>query len=222
MSQDPSLPQSFTGVVRLFPLPNLVLFPSVMQPLHVFEPRYRQMTADALAGDRLLALALLRPGWEGNYEGRPALYEVVCVGKIIADQRQDDGRYNLLVRGLSRARIAEELPGPTPYRRARVELLPEVSPDDPKQERELRRVLVQRAPGWFPTAGAIREQLVKLLEGDLPLGALCDIVAFALPLPVEAKQRLLEEPDVAGRARRLLRHLKPAKERPFPPGFSAN
>jgi Lon protease-like protein len=222
MSQEPSLPRDFAGVVRLFPLPNLVLFPGVMQPLHIFEPRYRQMTAEALAGDRLLTLVLLRPGWEADYEGRPALFEVCCVGTILADQRLEDGRYNLLVRGLSRARIAEELPPDRPYRRARVELLPEVAVEGPKRERELRRQLVQRAPPWFPVEGAIREQLVKLLQGNLPLAALCDIVAFALPLPVEAKQELLEEPDVARRARRLLRYLKPAKERKFPPEFSTN
>src|SRR5437870_4822620 len=99
----------FAGAARLFPLPNLVFFPHVMQPLHIFEPRYRQMTRDALAGDRLLTLALLQPGWEGDYEGRPALYPVVCVGKIIAHQGLEGGRYNLLVRGLSRARVAREL-----------------------------------------------------------------------------------------------------------------
>jgi Lon protease-like protein len=222
MSQEPLLPSDFEGVVRLFPLPNLVLFPSVMQPLHIFEPRYRRLTADALAGDRLLSLVLLRPGWEGDYEGRPALYEVCCVGKIIADQRLPDGRYNLLVRGLSRARIVEELPAALPYRSARVDLLPDVSVARPGRERALRRQLVGRAPSWFPAEGAIREQLVKLLDSDLPLGALCDIVAFALPLAVEAKQELLGEPDVGRRARRLLRHLGPAKERKFPPEFSTN
>ena len=222
MSDEHSLPEDFAGLVRLFPLPNLVLFPSVMQPLHIFEPRYRQMTADALAGDRLLTLALLRPGWEADYEGRPALFEVVCVGKIIAEQRLEDGRYNLLVRGMSRARLVEERQTNKLYRWARVALLADVPVAGPGQERELRRHLIQRAPAWFPTEGAIREQLVKLLQGDLPLGALCDIVAFALPLPVEAKQQLLEEPDVGRRARRLLRHLKPAKDRQFPPGFSTN
>src|SRR5206468_10763458 len=90
----------FAGRARLFPLPNMVLFPHVVQPLHVFEPRYRQMTADALAGDRLIALTLLQPGWEEEYEARPAVHPVACLGRVVADQLLPDGRYNLLVRGI--------------------------------------------------------------------------------------------------------------------------
>ena len=73
-------PQEFSGKVRLFPLPNLVLFPHVMQPLHIFEPRYRFLLEDALATDRLIAMALLAPGWENDYEGRPPLYPMACLG----------------------------------------------------------------------------------------------------------------------------------------------
>ena len=76
MSDDLSPLTHFAGTARLFPLPNLVLFPHVMQPLHVFEPRYRQMTADALTGDRLIGLVLLKPGWEADYEGKPAVPDV--------------------------------------------------------------------------------------------------------------------------------------------------
>src|SRR3954471_21363862 len=96
------------GVIRLFPLPNLVLFPGAMQPLHIFEPRYRQMTVDALAGDRLIGMALPRPGWENDYVGKPAIHPVVCVGRILAEQRLADGRFNILLRGLRRARVVEE------------------------------------------------------------------------------------------------------------------
>src|SRR2546423_14471186 len=105
MNDDAQALSKFAGVARLFPLPNLVLFPHVIQPLHIFEPRYRQMTADALDGDGLIALAMLQPNWEKDYEGKPALYPVACLGKIIADQRLEDGRYNLLLRGLRRGRV---------------------------------------------------------------------------------------------------------------------
>src|SRR5204862_3056558 len=105
MSDEPDPLANFTGVARLFPLPNVVLFPHVVQPLHIFEPRYRQMTADTLTGDRLLALVLLKPGWEEDYDGRPAVHPVACLGRVVADQLLPDGRYNLLVRGLSRARL---------------------------------------------------------------------------------------------------------------------
>src|SRR3954465_13931138 len=109
MSEAFSSLTDYMGTARLFPLPNLVLFPQVMQPLHIFEPRYRQMTADALAGDRFLALALLKPGWEPTYSGNPDIYPIACLGRIIADQRLPDGRYNILVRGLSRIEVVREL-----------------------------------------------------------------------------------------------------------------
>src|SRR5437868_12939738 len=98
MSSDKLTPDD--GVIRLFPLPKLVLFPGAMQPLHIFEPRYRQMTADALAGDRLIAMVLPRPGWEKDYYGRPAIHTTACIGTITSDQRLDDGRFNILLRGV--------------------------------------------------------------------------------------------------------------------------
>src|SRR5436190_14980354 len=88
-----------SGTARLFPLPNLVFFPQVVQPLHIFEPRYRQMTADALEGDRLIALVLPKPGYEADQSESPPVHPVACLGKIIADQKLEDGRYNLLLRG---------------------------------------------------------------------------------------------------------------------------
>ena len=105
MSQNPSSLDDFGGTARLFPLPNLVLFPHVVQPLHIFEARYRQMMADALDDDRLLAMALLRPGWEEEYDKRPAIHPMVCLGRIAEEERLADGRYNLMLQGLSRARV---------------------------------------------------------------------------------------------------------------------
>src|SRR5271156_3855610 len=100
---------NFAGFARLFPLPNVFLFPYVTQPLHIFENRYRQMTADALASDRLIAMALLCPGWENNYDGRPPVHPVVCLGRIVSEERLPDGRYNLQLRGLIRARVMQEV-----------------------------------------------------------------------------------------------------------------
>src|SRR5262245_15215325 len=123
MNEDLQALSSFNGIARLLPLPNVVLFPKVMLPLHIFEPRYRQMTGDALAGDRLIGMVLLRPGSEAGDEGKPALSPVACLGRIVAEQLLEDGRYNLLLRGLSRVRIVEELEQQKLYRMARVELL---------------------------------------------------------------------------------------------------
>src|ERR1700693_6078222 len=105
MNDDLAALKNFGGSARLFPLPNVVFFPQVMQPLHIFEPRYRQMTADALAGDRLIALVLPKPGWEPDYAGSPSVHSVACLGKIVADQLVEDGRYNILLRGLGRIQI---------------------------------------------------------------------------------------------------------------------
>src|SRR5437016_3846626 len=109
---DDSSPASLSAreSVRLFPLPNLVMFPHVVQPLHIFEPRYCAMLEDALADDRQIAMVLLEPGWQRDYEGRPAIAVVGCLGKIVAHERLPTGRHNILLRGVSRLAIRRELP----------------------------------------------------------------------------------------------------------------
>ena len=221
----------FMGTARLFPLPNVVLFPQVMQPLHVFEPRYRQLAADALAGDRYIAMALLKPGWQNDYAGEPEIYPVACLGKIIADQQLPDGRYNLLLRGMSRVQIVQEIPHTKLYRKARVDLLVDIEVEKTKTAKSLRRKLSLQAR-WFAEQKAVLAQLRKLFHSELPLGALCDIFSFALALDVEFKQELLDELDVGKRVERLLSHLDAAKpcavadvassKHKFPPEFSEN
>jgi len=117
-----------SDLLPLFPLPNVVLFPGVFLPLHIFEPRYREMVADALLGDRIIGMTLLRPGWEADYEGRPPIYPIGCSGVITHFERLPDGRYNIVLRGLDRFRVLEEEASRT-YRRALVEPLAERSPD---------------------------------------------------------------------------------------------
>jgi uncharacterized protein len=218
MNEDQSALGRFAGSARLFPLPNLVLFPHVAQPLHVFEPRYRRLTADTLAGDRLMAVVLLQPGWEGDYEGRPPVYPVACLGHVIADKKLPDGRYHLLLRGLARIRLTEELADGKPYRTSRAEVLAE-APAPPAEAKGLRRQLAEAVLPRLPS-GPAGDQLRELIGGELPLGPLCDVLGFALPLALERKQGLLAEPDVAARARALLELL--TAERRFPPEFSAN
>src|SRR5262245_45058688 len=112
--------------VPLFPLPNVVLFPRAVLPLHIFEDRYRAMTADALDGDQLIAMALLRAGWEKSYHGRSAPIEpVVCVGRIVSHEKLPDGKYNFLLQGQVRATVAEEFTD-EPYRVARLQTLEEL------------------------------------------------------------------------------------------------
>jgi uncharacterized protein len=220
-------PGAFSGIVPVFPLPNCVLFPGMFLPLHIFEPRYRAMTADALEGERLIAMALLKPGWQENYQGAPPIHEILGVGKIVEDLRLEDGRYNLVLLGLTRVRILEEV-GAGPYRTARVEILADRPPDEKRTERKRRMLL------------ALYSQIVKeLMNGalpappdDVPLGMLCDLVASLLSLSPASKQELLEELDVEARCDGLLKRLeevpRPGQEpgeRPkrfWPPGPSLN
>jgi Lon protease-like protein len=231
MHDDPAQLNDFCGTARLFPLPDLVLFPSVVQPLHIFEPRYRQLMADALSGDRLMALALLQAGREQEHHPAPPIHPVVCLGRIFKEERLADGRYNLLLHGLSRARVLEELATPRPYRTARVELLREGPEPAGEAGRELLRQLARQMERWLASQRTALEQLEKLLTSGLSLGTLCDIFSFALPFGSEMKQGLLEETDPGKRVGRLLTHLDsleppaPAAQpvpRQFPPEFSSN
>ncbi|HEY7171242.1 MAG TPA: LON peptidase substrate-binding domain-containing protein [Vicinamibacterales bacterium] len=97
-----------SDLLPLFPLPNVVLFPNVFLPLHIFEPRYREMVADAIEGDRVIGMVLLRPGWERNYEGRPPIYPIGCSGVITHHEKLNDGRYNIILRGVERFQIIDE------------------------------------------------------------------------------------------------------------------
>jgi Lon protease-like protein len=238
MDDDRTALSQFSGTARLFPLPSVVLYPQVVQPLHIFEPRYRQMTADALAGDRFLTMCLLQAGWQSHYQGKPPVHSVACLGRIVSEQRLPDGRFNLLLRGLCRVQIIEELVSPTLYRTARVEVLADRGPATIKTDAQVREELAVHLKRWVPTHTELRSQFRKLLKSDLPLGAVCDVFAFALPLRVEAKQRLLEELDVEQRALQLVAFLDaespvvetdaPAAEPndappfKFPPSFSDN
>jgi Lon protease-like protein len=231
MSDDLTSLSDFGGAARLFPLPNLVLFPHVVQPLHIFEPRYRQLMADALAGDRLIAMALLRPGWEEDYHQQPPIHPVVCLGRIHKEEELPDGRYNLLLHGVSRARVREEVPSPKLYRVARVELLPEVVAVSEDIDQGLRHRLAAVIGVCFAGQPTAQLQMRQLLQSQLALGTLCDVLAFALPLATEFKQELLEETDSEVRTRRLLAQLEASAQpqpgpagagRKWPPEFSVN
>ena len=110
--------------IPIFPLPNVVLFPNVFLPLHIFEPRYRAMVADALKGDRIIGMTLLRPGFEATYEGRPPVYTTGCAGLITHSEPLPDGRYNIVLRGMEKFQILGE-DSSRPYRLAHIEGVPE-------------------------------------------------------------------------------------------------
>ena len=224
--------EGFSGQVRLFPLPNLVLFPHVMQPLHIFEPRYRRLLEDALAGDRLITMALLAPGWERDYEGRPPLYPTACLARITTHHQLEDGTYNLLLLGLQRVRLVRELAPTKLYREAQVELCED---DYPMHEAGCRHVLQRRLRDALvrvlPMLPEAQEQIDQLLASDVPLGVLTDVIAFMLDLEIGDKESLLTEVNVHRRAELLLEHLTAAASGSasasfaaaiFPPRFSVN
>lgn len=223
--------EDFSGVVRLFPLPDHVMFPHVLQPLHIFESRYREMMEDALAGDGLIAMATLSPGWENEYDSRPPLYEHACLGHINTHHKLGDGRYNLLLEGLHRLKIVEELPPTRSFREARVEILEDHYPPATASMRQLmRKQLVGQFRKLLPASSSVQESLRELLSRDLPLGVITDVVAYAADLDVDFKQQLLAERDVDRRTGMLSQALVEKLAdgggaelfSQFPPEFSQN
>jgi Lon protease-like protein len=225
------LPADFSGKVRLFPLPNVVLFPHVMQPLHVVESRYRALVEDALADDQLVAMAILAPGWEKDYDGTPPVYPVACLGRIAGHCRLDDGSYNVLLLGLRRVRLLRELRGAHGFRRARVE----VCSDQTTLAETFRAVLHAKLRQTFiqvlPMLPDAQEQLDQLLGTDVSLGVLTDVVSYMLDITIAEKQTLLAEVNIHRRAELLLGHLAATAAEQFahrleaggfPPLFSEN
>ena len=224
--------EEFSGTARLFPLPNLVLFPHVMQPLHVFEPRYCDLLEAAVAGDRLIAMATLAPGWEKEYEGRPAVFPVACLSRVSVYRRLAKGGYNVLLVGLRRVRLVRELPPARSYREAEAELCEDCYPGDEAGARaEVQRRLRHAFLRILPDVPQAHDQLEQLLGSDIPLGVLTDIISYMMDIDLRQKEALLAETSVLHRARRLLEHLADAAAddlagqsgaATFPPGFSPN
>jgi Lon protease-like protein len=228
--ESPFVLHDFKGKVRLFPLPNLVLFPHVMQPLHIFEPRYRALLEEALSGDGLIAMAILAPGWESDYEGRPALQPMACLCRVMNWQKTPEGTYNVLLVGVRRIRLVEELPPEKLFREARVEVLEETTtPQNAAQQPELQAQLVASFQKILPTLTDSAEPLQQLLSQQISLGMLTDIMGYTLDLGLELKLQLLGEPVVETRAellseaaQRLAGKSKNETRQPFPPKFSLN
>jgi Lon protease-like protein len=193
-----------SDLLPLFPLPNVVLFPNVFLPLHIFEPRYREMVADAIASDRMIGMVLLRPGWERDYEGRPPVFPVGCSGVMTHVERLADGRYNIVLRGLERFRIVEENHSRS-YRSALVEPQPERLPDEGERTaiRQLRTKLEAMLAASHDSKAP--DPKIPSAMGDEDL-----INALSQYLSLEAieKQALLEHHTLRSRAEALIELLE--------------
>jgi len=221
-------PDQFSGIARVFPLPNVVMFPHVMQALHIFEPRYRALFEEAIEDDRLLALGVLAPGWEKQQEERPRLRSTACLCRIATHQRTPQGTYNVLLLGVRRLRLIRELPPKKLFREIESELLEDNEPNDagPAASAALQQRLLAAFKASLPKIPQAYEQLDQLLGSQITLGMLTDIVAYTLDIDLDAKVRLLAENDVVLRTRLLLEAIAGRGPggggRPFPPEFSRN
>lgn len=193
---------TFSGVGRLFPLPNLVMFPHVMQPLHVFEQRYRDMLNEALDGDGFLAMSVIKGDEQVE---RPEVCSHVCVGRIVTHHRLEDGRYNVLLLGMRRARIVRELNSGKPFREAELELIDDLYPGAGHASRDhLQRELTEKFGESLKGGEAVDDAIRSFLSEEAPLGVLTDLVSFAAPLDVADKCQLLGESNVDRRAQLLV------------------
>ena len=190
----------------IFPLPTVVLFPNVFLPLHIFEPRYRQMVADALAGDRIIGMVLLEPGYENEYEGAPPVYPTGCSGLITHVERLPDGRFNIILKGIEKFRIEREQP-PTEivlYREAQVGPLSETLSADDRTVLQTRRVELETKLAPLFSAARAASRLPEIMSDEDLVNALAQYLALE---PVE-KQALLELPGPIERATALLELLE--------------
>jgi len=189
--------------VPVFPLPNVVLFPGAVLPLHVFELRYRTMVREALSGERLIALALLRPGWERDYQGSPAFYPIGCLARFEEVEWLVNDSYNLKLLGLARVyfeRIVREYP----YRAARVRLRPEqpFSETDPLVQLE-KRALLETCRAWLAAAGEAGPPPALGADERVSYETLVGSVCTGFAGDAEAQRSLLEMDSILDRGRRV-------------------
>ena len=188
----------------IFPLPETVLFPHVLLPLHIFEPRYRRMVEDCLAGPRVLAMALIRPGAETEHLARPPVCDVAGAGVILHEERLPDGRFNIALRGVARVAIEAELATDTPYRLVRGRLLldeyPPGGPDALDRELTTLKLCYLRLAAELPGTS---EDLTKFVTRARDPSLLVDVIASVSIPDVVERQRLLEMASVRERLRRV-------------------
>jgi Lon protease-like protein len=194
--------------IPIFPLPDVVLFPHTLLPLHIFEPRYREMVRDCLAGDRRLAMALLQPGWENDYYGRPPVHAIAGAGEIIQHEELTDGRFNILVRGTMRLAITAELPPEKSYRLVRARPLPDRyppgGPDSLAARLDCLKVFYIRVVSEVSKPEA---EPGRIFSGAKDPGIIVDRIAGAGIADTETRQKVLEAVDIGARIRLVQDHL---------------
>lgn len=194
----PSTPLTSEELARLpvFPLPRVVFFPGTALPLHLFEPRYRQLAEDCLErGPKAMAVTLLAPGWEEDYEGDPPINEIAGAGRIVGHQKRADGTHDIILHGLHRVRL-EELPSEdVPYRLARAVPVEDAGTAPSSDVMAMMAVAMS-------VASRVRERqpdFTLQVSAELPPGRAADVVADQLVVTPEERQRILQTVDVRQR-----------------------
>lgn len=235
MSDGSTITVNFSRAMPLFPLDSAVLLPQQVLPLHIFEPRYRQMIQHVLDGAGQIAMAVFEGDrWKQEYHGRPPLRPCVCVGQVVQHERQDDGRYNLLLQGVCRARVTGELPATTEklYREAILMPLPADEPVEAELEEHRLRLEELLGDGPLTRLAAAPTICEYLRNVKIPTSAILELVSFTLLQDAELRYRLLAEPKVRRRAQLIERELsdlggllrRAARQRPqdWPKGCAWN
>jgi len=186
-------------IISVFPLPNVVFFPQTNLPLHIFEPRYSQMIRETQENHQLIGMFLLRPGWHDDYYGNPPIYSVGCAGELAYVESLADQRYNIVLRGLYRARALETVQE-YPYRKVRVQILPETLSESPKLIRQMQMSLLADVAKLMSD--------LENIDSSLEFSQIVNSIASSLDLDVDLKMELLQKDDVFVRARLLQKLLR--------------
>jgi uncharacterized protein len=185
----PTQVANLPDIIPLFPLPNLILFPGVAVPLHIFEPRYREMVADVAATHRVIGMTLLTGDWEREYAAYPDIFDIGCAGRITELVKLPNGRYNLMLQGTSEFRVLREIRGRS-YRQAQVQWCP-VEPQALDLDAETFEALRQLLFSYLgDSALKVWRSIVE--ERGLRGAQLVNFLCFHLDVPAIEKQTMLE------------------------------
>jgi len=197
--------KKFSGIAPIFPLPNVVFLPKTLLPLHIFEPRYQEMTNDVLNGERIICVTLLEEGWEEDYLGEPPIHQIGTIGYVERHEPKEEGKSNILLNGLAKVKI-QELPKSNSYRVGQMEIIEDTA--ESWQAKKEKSNLMQR----FRQIARLAEEDIpfeEIEQADISLEVLVNLLATWLPIPVTEKQKLLEVDDLVMRSeivRQYLRH----------------
>ncbi|MEL7472607.1 MAG: LON peptidase substrate-binding domain-containing protein [Planctomycetota bacterium] len=209
-AEEQTIHVNFSRPMPLFPLDSVALLPQQVIPLHIFEPRYRQLAGHALDAAGQIAMATYKgQDWKQEYHGNPPLRQAVCVGQIVEHEALPDGRFNILLQGVCRARIEQHLmPDEThQYRRAVLEPLGR-EPGDPEALDMARERIDERlSEGPLTQVAGAEEVLRYVRNSEVPTPALLELVAFALLKDAPTRYRLLAEGDPGRRCDLIERRL---------------